>query len=153
MEALFALGAAGLVAVAASRRTWSRAVGYAALIAAAVGSSLASVAGYVPTVPDRYVYPRTEPVEALGTAIGEERALVLSTAGLPAELNMVYGIWAIEGFDVLGVGEIQRLTGHFFLGEATGTACRASKRGLELFGVGYDEELQAALGQIGRAHV
>jgi hypothetical protein len=102
-----------------------------------VGSTV-SIAGYVPTVPDKYVYPRTESTEALRELVGKERFLPLSTAHLPAELNLVYGVRTIECYDAVGIADSLRLIGHFFGGGHMGAdPRRATKRGLELLGVRY----------------
>jgi hypothetical protein len=136
MGALFVLGAEGLVLIASSRRRRLVVAGHVALIASVVGGSAMTIAGYVPTVKDRYVFPWTKAIEALQGALGDERVVFLSASGLAAELNLAYGVRTIESYDALGVADSLRLIGYFFGGDIlTAEPRRASKRALELFGV------------------
>lgn len=147
MTLLFAAGIACVLATA-----WCAS-------ASAIGARLASAArlavlacvflpwgwmlrNYNTTVPDRFVFPRTEALDRLRSAVGDERVLVIGGDTLPANTNLVYGVDLPTIDDGLGLAHYDALwTRHFGAfphADAPARALvarRATRAGLGLLGI------------------
>jgi hypothetical protein len=134
----FGLGLAGLAALAFARRGVARHVATAAVLAAAFAGSGLAFRGYVPTVEDRFLLPRTPAIEALRQVADGERVVFLTTQPLPTNANALYGIDLVGSYDALEIRELDELRAELFgyTGYWGGTAV-ASRRALELFGARY----------------
>lgn len=99
---------------------------------------------YNTTVPDRFVFPRTEATERLRSLAGDERVLVLGADTLPANTNLVYGLDLPTRDDGLGLRDYDTLWMRHF-GAQPGSADteranasvarRATRAGLGLLGI------------------
>jgi hypothetical protein len=131
-------GVAGAVLLAATKRTSLQGVAHGVLLASVVVTSASSVAGYVPTVAARFVYPRPPELLELQRVVGPERLVILGSDQLVPESNAVYRIRLIGGYDALAIADYAELAGFFFdLQQTNRTPKRATVQGLELFGVRY----------------
>ena len=130
---------AGVVLVAAKPWLRPRALGWAAgagLVLAAFAPWGWMLRNYNPTVPDAFVYPRTEALERLRLLVRDERVLVFGADGLPPETNLVHGIEQPTGYDALGVARYRELwDAHFGDGGRWMAPERASLAGLSMVGV------------------
>lgn len=131
---VFGLGVLGLALLVFARYQFVKYVARAAIFAALLLQGGGVLADYVPTVPARFLHPRTPGIEALREHVGDERWIALSGDTLPADYNLVYGLSLLGNRDALQNPEYEGLLDHFFGGTPT---LFATRRGLELFGVRY----------------
>src|SRR5690606_11511846 len=64
---------------------------------------------YNPVSPDPFVFPRTDRIEALKSAIGDQRVAILGRDGLPPDSNVVYDIAQLASYDGMWVRDLDLL--------------------------------------------
>lgn len=119
-------------------RAWSRQLAYAGLFGAAALCGELSFSGYVPTVEDRYVLPQSEAVAGLQRDLAGERLVMLSPAALRTNANLFYGVDLLTSYDAVEIRELDALRTEIYgYGGYQAISTKASRRGLDLFGVRY----------------
>jgi len=129
--------AAVLVLASHAPRLW-RWCAIAVALGATAFQGVAGYARFVPNSPDRYAQPHAPGAAALAELTRGERAVLLSSRGLPANINLNYGVELATSYDALELREVDALRGQLFgyIGYG-GLALRASRQALDLFGVRY----------------
>jgi hypothetical protein len=136
--AAFALGLAGAAANALARTARVRALGGAALVAGHFAGTGLLLGGYAPTVPDRFVLPRTPAVAAVADLVGSSRLFELTHDRFPPNAALPYRIASVSSYDAIEIREFRELYEYFFgVQDHRGHAQRADRRGLELCGASY----------------
>jgi hypothetical protein len=94
--------------------------------------------GYNPTVPDEFVFPRTEAVAKLQELTGEGRYLLLADNGLPPSTNLAYRLPALQNYDALGVRSYEQMMSAFLEPKTNWRDVQQVKRNaFALFGIEY----------------
>lgn len=91
---------------------------------------------YNPTVPDAFVFPRTEATARLRQLVGDERLLIFGEDTLPPDTNMRYGVRLPTNYDALLVRHYDELwRAHFGDGDNWRPAQFGTLAGLKLLGI------------------
>lgn len=96
-----ALGGAALALRCWVRERWAHLLGSGLACACAFATGAWPIHDYVPVIPRERHFPRTSALEGLLAEVGDGQVVALTTEGLPADSNMVYGLRQLAGYDAL----------------------------------------------------
>lgn len=134
----FTAGALALFALPFARKHLVRA-GLACLVLGAVFAQNGwTLRHYNSTIPDRFVYPRTEAMRMLQQEVGDRRLVVLGDNGIPPSTNLMYGLSTLQNYDALSISRYEQLFAQFFDPWSSWRVVQhVSHAAMQLFGAEY----------------